>query len=197
MSKTEPMHQHLLWQEVSREKLLDGHIFSVFLSHRRNLTGAEGSFVLLDSPDWVNIIPIVKDREGRDCFLMVRQYRQGSESITLEFPGGVLDPGEDPETGVKRELLEETGYEAVDIQCIGKISPNPAFMNNWCYTFVSRQVVKRAGQHLDELEFVETEIIPIEEVEEHMGEGPYINAIIVTALAWYHKWQKRKNVTTG
>ena len=194
MSDTKQKYSHLLWKEISNEKLLDSTVFSVCRSHRVSATGAEGEFVFLNSPDWVNIIPIIRNQDGEDCFIMVRQYRQGSNTITLEFPGGVLDPGEAPETGAKRELLEETGYEANDIKLLGKISPNPAFMNNWCYTYLSKHVIKKREPDLDELEFVDAEIIPIREVEEQMGEGPYINAIIMTALAWYHKWQKKQTV---
>ncbi len=61
---------------------------------------------------------------------MVKQYRHGSDSITLEFPAGMVDPGEDAKETAKRELLEETGYTSQSIVLVGKVNPNPAFMTN-------------------------------------------------------------------
>ena len=82
----------------------------------------------MDTADWVNVVPILADDKGNDCFLMVRQYRQGSASITLEFPGGVIDAGEDPETAARRELLAKTANEFLDSLVSGQIperKPSP------------------------------------------------------------------------
>ncbi len=47
---------------------------------------------------------------------MVRQFRHGSGGITIEFPAGTIDPGENPEIAAKRELLEETGLVNVELK---------------------------------------------------------------------------------
>jgi len=180
-------HDHLLWKEISRKKILSSNVFNVYSAERISRDGTKGEFVFLESPDWVNIVPITEDERGTDCFIMVRQYRQGSESITLEFPGGVLDEGELPEEGAKRELLEETGYRPGKLIFAGKVSPNPALMTNWSYTYIAEELERTHDQNLDALEFVDVELVPITEVEDRMGEEPYINAVIMAALAWYHK----------
>jgi len=100
------------WEETSSRELLDCKIFSVRESVRETRDLAKhGRFYLVDAPDWAGIIPVVDTPEGRK-FVMIRQYRHGTGKISVEFPGGIVDPHEDPLFAVARELLEETGYRA-------------------------------------------------------------------------------------
>ncbi|MFQ3621393.1 MAG: NUDIX hydrolase [Spirochaetales bacterium] len=183
-------HAHLIWKELSRKVVFPTHIFQLVEVQRVNQEGKQGTFYLIQSPDWVNVIPILQNEQGQECFLMVRQYRQGSNSLTLEFPGGLIDPGETPLEAAVRELREETGYEAESIEFLGKIQPNPAIMTNWCSTFLARGLRKTCEQDLDEHELVDYELIPLEELEQNMGTGIHIHAIMVVALFWYQRWKK-------
>jgi 8-oxo-dGTP pyrophosphatase MutT (NUDIX family) len=85
----------------------------------------------------VGVIPVVDTEEGRK-FVMIRQYRHGTGRCSLEFPGGIVDKGEDPVVAVSRELLEETGYAADLILPLGSLSPNPAIMTNSFHAFIAR-----------------------------------------------------------
>src|SRR6476469_5123856 len=88
--------------------------------------------VVLDVPDWCNIIPVRKD--GR--IVMVRQFRFGAWQPSLEIPGGIVDPGEDPQTAAVRELAEETGYRPARVIALGHVHPNPALQPNRCHSFL-------------------------------------------------------------
>jgi len=144
-------------------------------------TGAEHDFYVIESSDWVNIIPLTADQK----VVMVRQYRHGSKQVTLEIPGGLVDPGDTPEKAAFRELLEETGYQAEEWVKIGSVSPNPAIFNNRCYTFVARNLKKVSDPKPDQTEDLEVVLIPIPDIPKLIREGAIDHAIVVAAFHWY------------
>lgn len=183
-------YDHLRWTDLGKKKVYETPIFDLYQVHRRSSSGKEGTFVVIDSPDWANVVAVVQDRQGRDCFLMVRQYRQGGRCLSLEFPGGLVDPGESPAIAAARELEEETGYRAERLVPLGWINPNPAIMTNRCTTFAGLGLEKNAEQKLDENEILDTLLVPVEELEREMGSGLHTHAIMVTALFFYQKWKR-------
>ena len=183
-------NNNLEWIEKKKEIIKDFKIFKAYEVTSAAPDGRESTFVRLDSPDWVNIVSVIKDISGQDCFLMVRQYRHGSSSITMEFPAGLVNEGEDPEIAARRELVEETGYSAEKFVLIGSIKPNPAFMSNTSYTYFAVDPVKSNEQSLDEDELIDVKIIPVKEFESKMGTGEYVNAITILAYLWYEKMIK-------
>ena len=146
-------------------------------------------FSILAAPDWVTIVPVLHAPGREDAFLMVRQYRHGVELITTEFPAGLVDPGEDPLQGAARELEEETGYRAGRMTPLGRVSPNPSFMNNWCSTFLAEDLERVGGLSLDETEELDVLEIPVSALRESIGTGELINAQTMVALMWYERRQ--------
>ncbi len=181
----------LVWREKSRKLLSRCRIFDLYQVEKRSPEGETGEFYLLDSPDWVTVIPVVRSRNGVDNFLMVEQYRHGSSEITLEFPAGMIDSGETPSAAAERELLEETGYSTVDLIEIGAVSPNPAFMNNTSYTFLARKLKLIKEQNLDKDEFIRFRLVPVPEVQINMGTGQYSNGVMMMALAYYNRFMRQ------
>ena len=179
---------NLQWTETRRKILTKCRIFDLYEVEKISPDGDGGSFYLLDAPDWITVIPLIRDKNGTDCFLMVEQYRHGSDEITLEFPAGMIDDGELPLTAAKRELLEETGYASSELIEIGVVSPNPAFMNNTLYTFIANGLDFIGEQDLDKDEFIHFHLIPCTEVFEKMGTGRYSNGVMMMALAYYQRW---------
>jgi ADP-ribose pyrophosphatase len=175
----------LAWRERDRRKVLTNPIFDVQESHRISRTGVEGTFYLLHARDWVNIVPVIRKASGEEFFLMVRQYRHGIEGITLEFPAGLMEPGEDPLAAAGRELEEETGRTAGRISLLGKISPNPAFMDNWCWTYLAEDLSVPGELRLDDTEVLEVHEVPVRTVKEGIGKGELVNSLAMVALLWY------------
>jgi 8-oxo-dGTP pyrophosphatase MutT (NUDIX family) len=144
-------------------------------------TNAEHDFYVIETRDWVNIIPLTADHQ----VVMVRQYRHGSREVTLEIPGGLVDPGDTPEKAAARELLEETGYQADEVMKIGVANPNPAIFNNRCYTFVARNVKKVSDPMPDQTEDIEVALIPLVDIPELIRKGKIDHTIVISAFYWY------------
>lgn len=179
---------HLMWKTHASRKVRDCKIFDLYEIERESPEGTKGTFVQLDAPDWVTIIPCIQNEKGEDCFLMVKQYRHGCDSVTLEFPAGTVEKGEAAEHAAFRELLEETGCRPGKLLEIGSVSPNPAFMNNNVTTFVAEGLEYIQAQNLDEHEQIELVAIPKHTVIAAMGEGEYNNGIMMISLAFYLRW---------
>jgi len=144
-------------------------------------TGAEHDFYTIESRDWINIIPLTADHR----VVMIRQYRHGSREVTLEIPGGLMDPGDTPEKAAARELLEETGYHGEDWIKIGEVNPNPALFNNRCHTFLAQNVKKVHDPMPDQTEDIEVVLIPLSDIPELIRKGEIDHAMVITAFTWY------------
>ena len=144
-------------------------------------TGIEHEFYIIESRDWVNIIPFTSDHR----VVMVRQYRHGSREVTLEIPGGLVDPGDTPEEAAARELLEETGYQAKKWTKIGVLNPNPAIFNNRCHTFLAQDIKKISAATPDQTEDIEVVLIPLVDIPELIRKGKIDHAIVIAAFSLY------------
>ncbi|MEP5566443.1 MAG: NUDIX hydrolase [Halioglobus sp.] len=142
-------------------------------------TGKEHQFVFVDSRDWVNVVPVTQDNE----IVMIRQYRHGSQQVTLEIPGGMVDAGEKPVASAARECHEETGYRVTNLSSLGELNPNPALFNNTLHTFLGRASKGDPAEHASETEKTEVELIPIERIRPLLLDGT-IDHSLVCATLW-------------
>jgi ADP-ribose pyrophosphatase len=173
-------YEFLKWKTTDREKILHTAVYDVYSQKETAASGMEGTYVAIDAPDWVVIVAVHENN-----FVLVRQWRHGEGKVTLEFPGGVVDPGEKPETTALRELEEETGFRAGKITRLGKVSSNPALFMNHFYVMLAEDLVQTGEQHLDEDEFIKYEEHLIDEVIERFGDEEMTHAYMGTALAFY------------
>ncbi len=168
------------WNVVASEALLEARIFTLRRDRARSpTTGREAAFQVLEAPDWVNVIAITPDED----VLLIRQYRHGTREVTVEIPGGTVDPGEDPLHAAKRELAEETGFEADRWEPCGIVEPNPAFLTNRTYTFVAHDVRQTGPQRPDEHEEIAVERFPLRRIPELLRDGTIRHALVVCAFA--------------
>lgn len=169
-------------------------IFRLLESRRRAPNGTEGRFVLVDAPHWANVVAVVPDDLGRSCFLMVRQFRHGLNRAVWEFPGGMVEPGEDPAEAAAREFEEETGWKASRLTFVGATNPNPSFMTNKVSTYRAEGVTPGGTLRLDEHEFVQLGLRPVEEVLTQVGEGEYDHGVMLMALWFWRRAEAASNL---
>jgi 8-oxo-dGTP pyrophosphatase MutT (NUDIX family) len=142
---------------------------------------ANGKFldaIVFEFRSWANIVALTKDNE----VVLIRQYRHGVREVLWEIPGGVVEAGEEPVEGVRRELLEETGFTASEFVQVGKAYPNPALQTNTVYYYLALNAEKVTGQTLDDAEDIEVHLVPLDELLGMVRRGEFPHALMVAAL---------------
>ncbi len=174
-----------IWPEIDSQSLFDCRIFSVEASRLKSpFDGSVHDFYRILSVDWAQIIPITPQRE----IVMVRQYRHGSRQVTLEIPGGLIDPGEDPQSAAVRECLEETGFAVGEVRPLGSVNPNPALFANRLHSFVAEGATQVAEVSNEGAEQTEVELVPEDRLPELLLKGRIDHALIAGTL-WHYVHQ--------
>ena len=168
------------WKTSESAELLRTRVFKV-TEHEASLDEKSGKFVVLNMPDWINIIAETEEGE----VIVIYQYRHGLDSITLEIPGGVMDKGEDPLESAKRELLEETGYESTEWKKLGVTAVNPAIANNHTHLFYAGKCKIVGEQDLDEHEDIEVKLLAREEFFDKIRNGEITHSLILAAVCYW------------
>lgn len=182
------------WERIDTERRGDYKVFSVRQDLSKSpASGREHTFYVIESTDWVNIIPVTVD--GRIVF--IRQYRHGTEEITLEVPGGMVDPGESPAEAALREMQEETGYDAQRVVYLGSVAPNPAIQNNQCHTFLALDARLEGQQELDGAEEISVTLVEADEVPGLITSGRITHALVVTAFYFFDRYRAGDTPPTG
>lgn len=148
---------------------------------RSELTKKIGRFDVLECANWVNVVALDENSQ----VILVKQYRQGTDEITLEIPGGAIDLGEDKLKAAQRELREETGHTSEQWHFLGEVTPNPAFLSNHCATYLALNCKKTHQLQLDAFEEIEVELYPIDQVEKMLADGRIHHALVVAAFHYY------------
>ena len=89
-----PVNSSIEWKPIAKEKIYSTRIFDVEQITSISPKGEKKHFVSLKSPEWAIVIPRLS-KNGKDYFVMVEQWRHGTSSILKEFPGGVVNDGEE------------------------------------------------------------------------------------------------------
>jgi 8-oxo-dGTP pyrophosphatase MutT (NUDIX family) len=133
-----------------------------------------GDAFVLTAPDWCNVIALTPD----DHLVLVWQYRFGTDALSLEIPGGVIEEGESPAETARRELREETGYEVDGVEPFLVVEPNPAIQNNRHFTFLARGARRTSVTGFDPQEELETVLFPAARLGELLDAGHVRHALV-------------------
>lgn len=171
------------WEKLSEREVAKCVVFDLLARrYRHPLRKTEGDFYVLQTSDWVNVLPVTPDKQ----VVLVKQFRFGIEKHSWEIPGGMMDPGEEPIAAGLRELSEETGYVPRSARRLGDVSPNPAILNNRCHFVLAEDVELADAQKWDEHEEIEVRLFPLDEVYAMAMRGEIVHALVLNALFYYY-----------
>ena len=171
--------EHLRWRTLSSEYLSHETWFTV---RKDTCEKKDGSIVynyyVFEFPDWATAFPLTADGK----IIITRQYRHALNQVGFELPGGVVEKGESFETGIQRELLEETGYVFDEIKPLGVISANPSTNSNLMHMFLATGGKKVSEQSLDANEEIEVYELSFDELLQLMDENKIMQSMHMTTI---------------
>jgi 8-oxo-dGTP pyrophosphatase MutT (NUDIX family) len=145
---------------------------------RSRATGQSHDYYVIHLADAVNVIAVTPERE----LVMVSQFRAGSRADSLETPGGLLNPGEDPRAAGARELLEETGYAGDRPEIISTVWSNPSLLGSKITTILIENARLVAGTAFDDHEELALVLVPRSEIVGLIQSGRIDHALVVQGL---------------
>ena len=173
-----------LWQLEGRDIVFRTPIFTIRRDRKRRSDVDESArkFYVLDSVDWVNVLPVTSNDEA----ILIELHRHGTDEISLEVPGGMVDPEDaSPAAAGAREMKEETGYGSDELIELGVVHPNPAIQSNRCFSFLAPNARLVGDPDPDETEDIEVVRVPVAELPSLVREGKITHSLVLNCLSWY------------
>ena len=146
--------------KTASELIFDGRILHLYRDDIELPNGKPAERELIRHIGAVCVIPVTDD----GCAVMERQFRYPVGEVLLEIPAGKLDSkDEDHVEAARRELREETGYEAAEMIPLGKFYPACAYSDEAIWMYLAKGLTK-GERHPDEDEFLDVELIPLKDL---------------------------------
>jgi ADP-ribose pyrophosphatase len=172
--KFDPMDKFNL---IQSDTVYQGRAFKVNKDEVEMPDGTRGTLDIVQHSDAVTIIPL--DDEGR--IWLVRQYRHAGGEVLLELPAGTLDEGELPEVCAHREIREEVGMSAGELENLGEFFLAPGYSTEYMYVYLATGL-QADPLETDEDEFLEVEQMPVKDLYDQAERGEIQDGKTLAAL---------------
>ncbi len=164
---------------VSSEPVFSGRLLKAYRDVVRLPNGEQSVREYIKHPGAVVVIAVTE----RNTLLFERQFRYPLHQDFLELPAGKIDPNEPIEVCARRELREETGYEAAEWLYLGVMHPCIGYSDERIEIFLARKL-SHVGQQLDDNEFLDVFEMTLQDAVQAVFDGRLTDAKTITALFW-------------
>jgi ADP-ribose pyrophosphatase len=170
--------------KLTGRRIYTGRVVRLDLDTVRFPDGTTGELELVRHPGAAAVVPCLSDPRGEDpAILLIRQYRYAAGGAIWEIPAGTLNPGEEPETCARRELLEETCMSAVRIERLTSIWTTPGFTDEVIHLYMASELTTRAPSR-ERDEFIELAPQPLSQVLTRIREGEIRDGKTIAAILY-------------
>lgn len=167
------------WPVRSTEYVVDSPFMRIRRDDLELPSGTIVPYYVRESYGFVMIVALTPERD----VVLVRQYRYGNDSIALELPAGSLERDEDPLACAKRELAEETGYEAARWEALVRVAAEPVRSTSVMHAYIAHDAVRTSEQQLDPTEIIEPCTVPLDELHRLARSGE-LGSLACVAVAF-------------
>jgi ADP-ribose pyrophosphatase len=162
---------------IDSKVVFEGRILTLRVDSVRLPNGRETTREIAEHSDSVCIVPI--DEQGN--ILLVRQYRKPVEMDLLEVPAGGIEEGEVPEEAVQRELQEEIGYTAGNLQHLSSFWLAPGWCTEYMHAYLATDLIP-SSLAADDDEFISVVRVPLAESLDMVKQGQIRDAKSISSL---------------
>ena len=171
---------------ISSRYLFKGRAFDVRVDTVKTADGRKSSREIVEHKPCIAVIPV--DAEGD--ILLVRQYRKAIEKELLEIPAGGIEPGEDPDATVGRELQEEIGYIPGRVQRIGGFYSSPGYSSEYLYLYLATEL-KPSQLYAEDTAGITIIRVKPRRIRKMIREGIICDAKSIAGLLYFLGYRKK------
>jgi ADP-ribose pyrophosphatase len=165
---------------ISSKTVFKGEILNLRIDEIRMTDGSVGTREIVEHGDAVAVVPI--DREGN--ILLVKQYRRAAKKDLLEIPAGGIEPGENPDDTVCREMQEEIGYLPKKITKMGGFYASPGYNEEYLYLYLATDLVP-ARLHAEDTDSIEVVPVPLKKITDYIKSGKICDSKSIAGILYY------------
>jgi ADP-ribose pyrophosphatase len=171
---------------ISSRYVFEGRALKLRIDTIINADGHETTREIVEHVECIAVVPV--DENGD--ILLVRQYRKAIEKDLLEIPAGGIDPGEDADTAVKRELQEEIGHLPDKIERLGGFYSSPGFCNEYLYLYLATNL-KPSQLYAEDTPGIVTVRVKPREIKKLIKNGNICDSKSIAGLLFYLEFCKK------
>ena len=168
------------WRTLGREYVYQSPWCAFRVDEVELPGGAQIEYGVLESGGFASVVPVT----GGGDVVLVRQWRQPLAAFTLELPSGRVDADEAPERAARRELVEETGYRAEELEHLVSVHTSTGRSTEVCHLFRCAALRDERGPRPEPTEFIRVVELPFGEALQRVSEGGITDAATVLGLLW-------------